>query len=359
MRIFFLLLTLGFAALPYAQDLPGWAIGPFEKEDAANPILLPDTSSRFYCPIREDIVRWEGKDVFNPCAVVRNGKVYLLYRAEDFVGKHLGTSRIGLAVSEDGIHFERHGTPVLYPDNDPYKPIEWEGGVEDPRIVEGPDGRYYMTYTAYNGEGVNLSIASSDDLLHWTKHGVIDGIGDKVGGWDEKAGMILTEVKDGRLIAKQIDGKYWMYWGVSKLRMATSENLYTWERLRAVSGQDSVVLRTREDHPYTDNQGVEAGPAAVWTPGGIVACYNGIFNGPEDEPVTMTWAGSQALFAADDPTRLIDRLERPYLQPDRPYELDGQVNNVTFTEGLVLFKGRWFVYYGTADSKIAVAVAQR
>ena len=354
---YLLILLLSFGHQLVAQQLPDWAIGPFEKDDAANPILLPDTTSTFYCPVREDIVYWEAKDVFNPCAVVRNGKVYLLYRAEDFVGKHLGTSRIGLAISDDGINFRRHGTAVLYPDNDHYRPIEWEGGVEDPRIVEGPDGRYYMTYTAYNGEGVNLSIASSDNLLHWTKHGVIDGIGDKVGGWDEKAGMIVSEVRDGRLIATKIDGKYWMYWGVSKLRMATSDNLVTWERLRAGSGQDSVVLRTRADHPLTDNQGVEAGPAAIRTEAGIVALYNGIFNGTEAEPVTMTWAGSQALFDRDRPTELIDRLERPYLQPDRPYELDGQVNNVTFTEGLVLFNGQWYVYYGTADSKIAVAVA--
>jgi predicted GH43/DUF377 family glycosyl hydrolase len=81
-------------------------------------------------------VKWEGKDVFNPAAVVKDDKVYMLYRAEDFVGKHKGTSRLGLAISEDGLHFNRLPEPVFYPDNDKMKEFEWEGGCEDPRIVE-------------------------------------------------------------------------------------------------------------------------------------------------------------------------------------------------------------------------------
>ena len=36
------------------------------------------------------------------------------------------TCRIGLADSEDGIHFTRHPQPVLYPNNDPWKEYEWE-----------------------------------------------------------------------------------------------------------------------------------------------------------------------------------------------------------------------------------------
>ena len=34
----------------------------------------------------------------------------------------------------------------------------------------------------------------------------------------------------------------------------------------------------------------------------------------------------------------------------------GQVNRVCFVEGLVNYKSKWFLYYGTGDSKIAVAV---
>src|SRR5512138_2789433 len=113
-----------------------WALLPFEKADDVNPILLPDTNSKFYCPVRKDTVQWEEKDVFNPAAVLKNDTVFLLYRAEDSIGKFAGTSRIGLAWSTDGLHFKKHPVPVLYPDNDSSKIYEWEGGCEDPRIVE-------------------------------------------------------------------------------------------------------------------------------------------------------------------------------------------------------------------------------
>ncbi|MDZ7608758.1 MAG: hypothetical protein U5K79_24945 [Cyclobacteriaceae bacterium] len=149
-----------------------WQIGPFVKVDSLNPILGPQ-DTRWFCPMRQDTVAWEEKDVFNPCAVVKDGKVYMLYRAEDTVGKFNGTSRIGLAVSEDGLHFDRLPVPVFYPEPDEYTALEWEGGVEDPRIVEDENGTYYMTYTAYDGEKTRLCIATSEDLIVWRKHGVV------------------------------------------------------------------------------------------------------------------------------------------------------------------------------------------
>ena len=87
---------------------------------------------------------WEEKDVFNPAAVVKDGLVHLIYRAEDTVGRFAGTSRIGLATSRDGLHFDRRPQPVLFPDNDAFRRYEWEGGCEDPRVVETDDGRYVI-----------------------------------------------------------------------------------------------------------------------------------------------------------------------------------------------------------------------
>ena len=68
------------------------------------------------------------------------------------------------------------------------------------------------------------------------------------------------------------------------------------------------------------------------------------------------YCAGQALFDANDPSKLIDRLEKNFLAPDKPYEIEGQVNQVCFIEGLVPFNCRWFLYYGTADSRIAAAV---
>ena len=47
----------------------------------------------------------------------------------------------------------------------------------------------------------------------------------------------------------------------------------------------------------------------------------------------------------------------PFIKPEKDYELSGQVAKVTFIEGLAYFMNKWFLYYGTADSRIAVAVA--
>jgi beta-1,2-mannosidase len=103
-----------------------WSLVPFTKEDEVNPILIPDSITTFFCPIRKTNIKWEAKDVFNPAAVVRHDTVFLLYRAQDKIGKPAGTSRIGLAWSVDGLHFKKNPTPVLYPDNDPEKRYEWE-----------------------------------------------------------------------------------------------------------------------------------------------------------------------------------------------------------------------------------------
>jgi predicted GH43/DUF377 family glycosyl hydrolase len=68
-----------------------------------------------------------------------------------------------------------------------------------------------------------------------------------------------------------------------------------------------------------------------------------------------TYAASQVLLDKDNPTRIIHRLDSWFIKPDKPYEISGQVGNVCFLEGLASFRGQWFLYYGTADSKIAVA----
>ena len=158
---------LALCALPSATRgaAPGgpepWMLGPFVRHGA--PILGPRKETVVHCPVRNADVHWEEKDVFNPASVVREGKVHLLYRAEDAVGRFAGTSRIGLATSADGVTFERRGEPVLFPDDDFMMPYEWEGGCEDPRVVEREDGTCVLTYTAFDGATARLAVASSRD----------------------------------------------------------------------------------------------------------------------------------------------------------------------------------------------------
>lgn len=331
-----------------------WEMGPFVKQNAANPVLLPG-DLEFVCPILEQSVKWEEKDVFNPAALVREGKINLLYRAEDFLGSNNGTSRIGLALSEDGLNFDKLSEPVFYPENDSLKHLEWDGGVEDPRIVESEDGRYIMTYTSYDGEVARLMLATSSDLMDWTKHGRVLR-GDFKDTWS-KAGAIVAVREGERILAKKIDGRYWMYFGDTDLFLAHSKDLIHWVPLEA-NGLLQPVMKPRPG--YFDSRLVESGPYALLRKEGIMLLYNGmnLEEGQELDPSLPpgAYSAGQALFDRADPSKLIDRSETFFMTPEEPYEIDGQVNLVCFIEGMVPYNGNWFLYYGTADSKIAVAV---
>jgi predicted GH43/DUF377 family glycosyl hydrolase len=346
-----------------------WMLVPFVKNDAANPILTP-LKTTFTDPILKKKVAWEEKDVFNPAAVVRGNKVYLLYRAQDKIGLPAGTSRIGLAYSDDGLHFTRVKEPVLKPENDEYKKYEWQGGCEDPRIVEDDKGTYYMTYTAYDGTTARLFIATSKDLYHWKKYGSVfkNAQGGKFINYWSKSGSVICKVVGSKLVAQKINGKYWMYWGESNIYMATSNDLINWTPLPETDPSkkqyDSLrnyeafkILFGTRDHKF-DSELVEPGPPAIITKDGIVFIYNSK-NSPTKGDKSLpdgVYSAGQILADKNNPEKVIDRSDNNFFKPDKEYEITGQINNVCFLEGLVPFKSKWFLYYGTADSKIAVAV---
>ena len=332
-----------------------WMMVPFVKIDSVNPCLVPSSIGKFECPIRQDTVHWELKDVFNPAVVVKNNKIHMIFRAEDTVGIHNGTSRLGLAISEDGFHFRRKMEPVFYPGNDSMKIYEWEGGCEDPRIVESEVGKYIMTYTAFDGKIARLCLASSNDLIHWEKHDLVLGNGKFKDHWS-KSGAIVAKRKGNKLIAHRINGKYWMYWGDKNIHAATSDDLISWKPILDQNGDFQIIFGPRKGS--WDSDLVEPGPPPILTEHGILMIYNsrnvqavGTIDLPEH-----TYAAGQILLDKDDPLKVIDRTENYFFKPEKEYEITGQVGNVCFLEGLAPFQEKWFLYYGTADSKIAVAV---
>lgn len=297
----------------------------FDKYEG-NPILKPGSWD------------WDQKDVFNPTAVVHCGRVYMLYRAEDREGLGIwnGTSRIGLAVSDDGFHFRKVKAPVLVPT----EPYEYPGGCEDPRVTE-IDGRFYMTYTAYDGVTARLCMASSVDLVHWRKHGLM------VPGFHGEKSMEWS--KAGAIVPRKIKGKYWMYFGEGYIYLAYSEDLMSWNVL-------SEPVLTPRGPKYFDADLVEPGPAPLVTEEGIVLLYNGAVELAPGNPPRRRYAAGVAVYALDDPSQLVYRSNEPFLEPDNEMEIHGQVDNVVFVEGYVAFKQKEFLYYGMADSRIGVAV---
>lgn len=363
-RVFVLLAAFPAALTgqPAAAQTRDWMFGPFEKPRQVNPVITPRRASAFMSPVNDSSVHWEEYATFNPAAVVRNGKVYVLYRAEDATGEmKIGhhTSRIGLAESEDGLRFTRRAAPVLFPARDAQAKYEVPGGVEDPRLVETDDGTYVLTYTQWNRDVPRLAVATSKDLVTWSKHGpaFANVAGGKYLATESKSGAILSRVEGHRVIATKVGGKYWMYFGVPDVLIATSDNLVDWTPVEDANGKPLKVLSPRPG--YFDSWLVEAGPPAIITRHGIVVLYNAGNSATYGDQALpdRTYTGGQALYDARKPLRLIARSDEPFIKPTEPYERSGQyAQGTTFVEGLVPFNGRWFLYYGTADSRVGVAV---
>lgn len=350
------------AASPVVR-LPAWAIGPFSRPPNVNPLIKPDSNAEFLCPMRQTSVRWESLHTFNPSAAVHDGKVFLLYRAEDDsgtmeIGMH--TSRLGLSISNDGLHFTRESAPVFYPSDDPQKRYEWTGGCEDPRLIASDGGGYVLTYTQWDRKTARLAVATTSDFIHWQKHGPAFAVayqGRYLNLWS-KSGAIVGQVRDGQLTAVKINGRYWMYWGEGEVHLATSTDLINWYPVETEPGKLFAALPRRPGK--FDSDLVEGGPPAVLTENGIVAIYNGQNARSNGDPSLNpgAYAVGQALFDAHDPTKLLARLDEPFFRPEMPYEKTGQYQaGTTFCEGLIWFHGKWFLYYGCADSFVGVAVS--
>lgn len=342
--------------------LPEWALGEFIRPKDKNPVITPNPASSFDCPMRKKPVGWEESDTFNPAAVVKDGKICVLYRAEDNSATGIGmrTSRIGLAESIDGVTMERHSTPVMFPAEDNAKEFEWPGGCEDPRVAMTEDGLYVMMYTGWNRKVPRLCVATSRDLLTWEKHGpafakAYDG---RFRDMACKSGAIVTKIVDGKQVIAKVNGKYLMYWGEHMVAVATSDDLINWTPVLNDQNELLGLIYPREG--YFDSALTECGPPAIITDEGILLLYNGKNQTDERRDPRFnagTYSAGQVLFDINDPYKVIARLDVPFFQPTADFEKSGQyVDGTVFLEGLVFFQGKWFLYYGCADSKVGVAI---
>ena len=339
---------------------------PFVKLDSVNPVMLPGNLT-FDCPVQKKLVQWEGKNVLNPAIIVKDDTLFMLYRAQD----SSGCSRIGLAKSTDGIHFIKHNAPVLYPADDAFKKYEWPGGCEDPRLVQDSAGTYYLTYTSYDGNVARLMIATSTDLFHWKKYGPVFNDAQYEKMWS-KSGSIISNYSGSKIVAAKINGLYWMYWGDKYIWPATSTDLIHWTPLQQTPDKNfdsvyanynistlQIAIPTRKGKYDADI--VESGPPAMITDKGILLIYNSR-NIPAIGDTSLpegTYTVSQVLLDKNQPSKVIDRMDTWFIKPEQPYEFSGEVNNVCFAEGLASYKNNWWLYYGTADSKIAVAIKKK
>jgi predicted GH43/DUF377 family glycosyl hydrolase len=315
-KIFLLFMLLSVLAAQQATDVP---FGAWHRLSDV-PVIAPRGNA------------WEAAGTFNPAVIRRGNEIVMLYRAQD----KQGTSRLGYAESSDGIRFTRRDEPVLSPSAD----YEKDGGVEDPRLVQFGD-TYYLTYTGYNKKDAQLCLATSTDLIHWDRKGVI--IPANRGNWNVKW------TKSGAIVPEKIDGKYWMYFlGTSadnkdQAGLASSTDLLHWTEATQVP-----ALPVRPGR--FDSRVAEPGPQPIVTSKGIVLIYNGA----DDKLVYRTGI---AVFDRNDPRKLLWRSSEPVFEPEKDWEKIGQVPNVVFVEGMIQQPDRYLFYYGGADTNVGVAEA--
>lgn len=199
-----------------------------------------------------------------------------------------------------------------------------------------------MVYVA-NGdspEGVHIAIASSKDLFHWEKHGLIKM---KLKDWDKE------KVKAPVICPEKINGRYVMYFLGQKMAwhtaigIAFSEDLIHWQEY-----EENPIVLPRYDN--FDCLGVEPGATPVVEKDKIILIYNGW----NENKVHKT---GYLVFSKDDPTRLLERCDGHIIEPTEEWEINGPARNVTFAEGIVKFNNKWLLYYGAADKCIGLATA--
>jgi len=284
----------------------------------ANPVMLPDPSSD-----------WETYNVFNPAVIFDNGLFHMLYRAQglDWV------SRIGYAVSDDGIRWNRLRRPVFEPQDDTDS-----RGVEDPRVVRLGDW-FYMTYTAFGsaahgaakpthaGGSILPMIARSRNLIAWERLGPITR------GEDNKDHVLFPRTIRGRYVA--LHRRYPNVW------LAFSDDLVTWHE------EDMYPIYGPRPEGWDSKSVGNNGPPIETEHGWLV--LNHAYN-----PGRVYRLGV-VLLDLEYPSNVLRRPAEAIFEPREMWELRGDIPNVVFSGANPVVDGTVYVYYGGGDHAIGLA----
>lgn len=320
-------------------------------------ILLQKTTNGF-----------ENEGVLNPAAIREGDFVHLFYRA---VSKG-NYSSIGYCKLKNEMEIvERSNTPVIFPQ------FPYEGhGIEDPRIVK-IDDLYYLTYTAYDGTNALGALALSKDLIRWDKQGIIvpqityeefnhlagsqgeinikylrynqhDAFVQKKDSsdllWDKNL-IFFPRRLDGKLcFLHRIKPDVQIVVAVNNLDELTPEY---WQNY-FLHFNENIVLSPKYAHEASY---IGGGCPPIETEYGWLLIYHGV----EDTINGYVYSACATLLDIKSPQIEIARLPYPLFKPEETWELKGEVNNVCFPTGAVVFDDRLFIYYGAADEQIAVA----
>jgi beta-1,4-mannooligosaccharide/beta-1,4-mannosyl-N-acetylglucosamine phosphorylase len=269
--------------------------------------------------------------VCNPAAHLVNGEVLLLLRVID----QEGSSHITVARSKDGLtNWRIEPKPLLHP-SDQNLPFE-AYGCEDPRLVYLAErGQYAITYTGYSPLGAGVCLATTTDFET-----------------TERYGLVMTpNNKDAALFPRKIGGKYWMLHrpalgDMEHIWLAESEDLVHW-------GRPWMIIEERGG-PWWDGDKVGGGPPPIETPDGWLIIFHGV-KSTSHGPIYRV---GLALLDLENPHHVIRRIPRWVFGPKEPYESTGFIPGVVFPTGTIVKGDDLMLYYGAADTRIAVATTK-
>lgn len=310
---------------------------------------------------------FENEGVLNPAAIDDGEYTHLFYRAV----RKGNYSSIGYCKLKGPLLVqERRGSPILFPE------FAYEShGIEAPRIVK-IDELYYLSYTAYDGTNALGALATSTNLIHFEKKGiVVPQIGyaafcelvkpvcevnekylryNENGRLTEKNGVkVLMWDKNVVFFPGRINGKIYFIHrikpdiqivSVNELSELTPEFWNNYFR----HFNEHILMTAKYAHEVSY---IGGGCPPIKTDEGWLLIYHGV----HDTIDGFVYSACAALLDPEDPTKEIARLPYPLFQPDQRWELKGEVNNVCFPTGAVVHDDTLYIYYGAADEQIACA----
>jgi predicted GH43/DUF377 family glycosyl hydrolase len=311
-------------------------------------------------------LEFENEGVMNPAVIREGDSVHLFYRAV----RKGNYSSIGYCRLDGPLTIaERWDKPVMVPEFD-YE----THGVEDPRIVK-IDDLYYMTYTAYDGTNARGALATSKDLKHFKKHGIIVPLityaefvfraetskkvneryyrnqkfyfqksdpEKKIMLWDKNVIFFPRRINGQLVFLHRIRPGI----QIASVNSLTELNKAYWEKY-FINLQDHIILDPVYKH---ESNYIGGGCPPIETEHGWLLIYHGA-EGTDNGIVYSACAA--ALLDLDNPARIIARLPYALFSPECEWERKGEVNNVVFPTGTALFGDTLYIYYGAADSVIA------
>jgi predicted GH43/DUF377 family glycosyl hydrolase len=294
---------------------------------AGNPIIAP----------RADHF-WEAKATFNPAAVDLDGNVHLLYRAMSLDN----TSTLGYARSADGVTVDvRLDNPVYVPrETFETKAAAGNSGCEDPRLIR-IDDTIYLFYTAYNSVDDPRVAVSSIPVQKFIAH-----------EWEWAKPELITPPgimdKDTALLPEMVKGKYLLFHRISDVICIDFLESLDFSKQKVT--KCIQLFQPRPGMWDSKKVGIAAPPLLCdnhW-----LLFYHGISD-------TDVYTVGAVLLDRKDPSVILSRTTSPLLEPQEPYEREGQTANVVFPCGAVLRDDTVFLYYGGADSTVNLATLSK